>query len=372
MSSTEMTTLEIQTTALTTIRGIVTREQYIIILEYAIEMGTFLSFWGIISNIIVIKTFVEMGIYDGVVVSFLSLAIFDLIYLFAGLCLMITVTLHVAELRSSIFLPIQPLGLSIYFTSIMIILNVINILTRTYIAIARSMCVAKPLQFKNAFTRKRSVFFLICFTISSIVIYSPILANMGMSMKFDKLANRSRLIWWESPARETVKEVVWIFTEVILPLTTEFIVIFCVILMSTSLRASSRFRQSSTAVSRKVYEEVIKTKICLKKEVADGAMKSVLPHKRSNKEVRVVQQVVLISVVYVLCNIPKLFISIGSMSEPTFTIGKQNAYLYLSLNGIRTHFEELNSAVNLLIYYKYNTKFRNTLFRTFRQCIAKR
>ncbi|CAG5132329.1 unnamed protein product [Candidula unifasciata] len=340
------------TTQLFILRGLVTREQYILILEYAAEMGTVLSLLGVISNIIIIRTFVTMGINDGVIVSFLSLAVFDLFYLIAGVSLGITIFI----------LPIQPFGLSIYFTNIMILVNVTNVLATTYLAVARSMCVARPLQFKNTFTRERATMFMIIFAFSSIAIYSPILANMGMSVKFDKQANRSRSVWWGSPSREAVKEVVWLLIEVILPLITQVIIIICVFIMTASLRASSRFRQASLAVSGKVTQEATKTENNLGKEAVNNLNTHTIPLKRINKEVRVVQQVVLISVVYIVCNIPKLLISLGSMCEPNFTIGRRYTYLYMSLNGIRTHFEQLNSAVNVLIYYKYNTKFRATLF----------
>lgn len=352
------------TTQLFILRGLISRQQYIIILEYAAEMGTILSFLGVVANIIIIRTFVAMGISDGVIVSFLSLAIFDLTYLIAGVSLGITVTLYVAELRSPIMFPIQPFGLSIYFTNIMILVNVANVLTTTFLAVARSMCVVRPLQFKNTFTRKRAIIFMVMFAASAIAIYSPILANMGMSNKFDRLTNKSRPVWWGSPARESVKEAVWLFTEVILPLTTQITVVICVIIMTVSLKAASRFRQSSTAVSRKVIVKVTKTQNCLDKEMATTGTANTVALKRNNKEVRVVQQVVFISVVYIVCSMPKLLISLVSMCEPDFAIGKRYTFLYMSLNGIRTHFEQLNSAVNLLIYYRYNTKFRSTMFRT--------
>ncbi|BFZ09721.1 hypothetical protein BsWGS_12760 [Bradybaena similaris] len=59
---------------------LVTPQQYIIIMESCYIVWILLSICGIVSNIINIKTFIIMGVGDGVTVSLLALSIFDLLY----------------------------------------------------------------------------------------------------------------------------------------------------------------------------------------------------------------------------------------------------------------------------------------------------
>ncbi|CAG5127962.1 unnamed protein product [Candidula unifasciata] len=346
----------------TIVISLVSNAQYISVMESCAIVWTILSVLGIISNIINIRTFVAMGLTDGITVSFLALAIFDLSYLVCSLSLGISVAFSVFEQKSLTRFMIDPYGISIFSGSVMILINETNVLTTTFLAVARCMCVAKPLQFKNTFTRKRAIMFMVGFAVFAIVTYSPILANMGMRHKFETLLNRTRPALWVSPVRESVKEIIWTINNMLLPFATQFIIIICVFIMSRSLRAASRFRQSSVAMTEKGFEKhgtnhnTNLNEVDLEFSEANNSV-----DKLTGKDLRVIQQVVLISVVYIVCNTPKILISIVTTLEPEFTIGKGYTRLYLCVNGMRMHFEIVNSAVNLIIYYKFNTKFRTVL-----------
>lgn len=342
--------------------SLVSDAQYISVMESCAIVWTVLSVLGIISNIINIRTFIAMGLTDGITVSFLALAIFDLTYLVCSLSLGISVAFSVFEQKSITRFQIDPYGISIFSGSVMILINETNVLTTTFLAVARCMCVAKPLQFKNTFTRKRAIIFMVGFAVFAVVTYSPILANMGMRHKFEKLLNKTRPALWVSPVRESIKEIIWIINEMFLPFVTQFIIIICVIVMSRSLRAASKFRQSSVAMTEKTFDKHEKNLNLVTNDMdSELTETNISSDKLTGKDLRVIQQVVLISVVYIVCNTPKILISIVTTLEPEFTIGKGYTKLYLCVNGMRMHFEIVNSAVNLIIYYKFNTKFRTVL-----------
>lgn len=343
-------------------RGLVSEEQYVSVMESYSVVWTVLSLLGVISNIINIRVFIAMGLGDGVTVSFLALAIFDLTYLIASFSLGVSVAFSVYEQRSTVRFRIDPYGLSIFFGSVMILINETNVLTTTFLAVARCMCVAKPLQFKNSFTRKRAILFMVGFALFAVVVYTPILANMGMVEKFDKFTNMSRPTFWVSPIRESIKEVIWTFTEMLLPFVTQFIIIFCVVIMAHSLRVASKFRQTSVLTTGKVTNKNNGNDTFSSQDAGlNNGDSDIATDKLTGKDLRVIQQVVLISVVYVVCNTPKILISVATTLEPEFTIGKRYSRMYLCINGLRMHFEILNSAVNFIIYFKYNTKFRTLL-----------
>lgn len=343
-------------------RSMLTDDQYIIIMETSAEVGTVLAVVGVVSNVVSIRTFTAMGCSDGVTTSFLALAVFDLVYLIASVCLAVSVMFYFTELRSGTrFFWWNLSGFFLFFGGVMILINITNMLATTYLAVARCMCVAKPLQFRNTFTHSRAIMFVMSFAVFAIIIYTPILSNMGMVDKFDRSSNTSRPSFWVSHKRDSIKEVVWIVTEMILPILTQIITLVCVVIMSRSLQAASRFRQSSVFKRSFDVEKGRFNHLSASKDKANCVNDSNNGDKLSGKDLRVVQQVVLISVVYIACNIPKILISFATIFKAEFTIGKIYTKLYLSVNGLRKHFEVINAAVNLVIYYKYNSKFRATL-----------
>lgn len=357
-----METFENRTKQIFPLPGLVSQGMYLDVMESYSVVWTVLSLLGVLSNIINIRVFVAMGLSDGVTISFLALAIFDLIYLIASLSLGTSVAFSVFEMRSSTRFKIDAYGLSIFIAGVMILISQINVLTTTFLAVARCMCVAKPLQFKNTFTRGRALLFMVGFAVFAVVVYTPVLTNMAMVEGFDKFANMTRPTLWVSPMRETIKEIIWMITGMLLPLGSQFIIIFCVVIMSRSLRAASKFRFSSTATQgRAAYEDNTKGRSSLNEGGRTDGDSNAVSDKLSGKDLRVIQQVVLISVVYIVCNTPKILVSVVTTLEQEFTIGRRYSRLYLCVNGFRMHFEILNSAVNFIIYYRYNTKFRALL-----------
>ncbi|CAG5128752.1 unnamed protein product [Candidula unifasciata] len=341
--------------------GLVTSDQYAYFMEFYSEVGTLLSFIGIVSNIINIITFVAMGLTDGITVSFLCLSIFDLAYLIPSFALGISIAFAVIELRTLIAFVVEPHGVSILIANFMVLVNVTNVLTTTFLAVARCMCVAKPLHFKNWFTTNKTLGFIGSFVTVAVVSYAPVIANLGMVTTFDIKKNITRPILWVSPKRESIKVIAWIIIDLTLPFATQFIVVICVVIMASSLQASSRFRQSAV-----LSPENAKSVLKQNGKVTLSSTLTVPTDKLSSKDVRVVQQVVLISVVYIICNTPKMMISLAAITVPGFTIGKRYSNTYLCVNTLRQQFEIFNSAVNTFIYYRYNTKFRSTLLSLFK------
>ncbi|BFZ09726.1 hypothetical protein BsWGS_12765 [Bradybaena similaris] len=193
------------------------------------------------------------------------------------------------------------------------------------------------------------------------VSYSPVIANLGMETHFDVKKNITRPILWVSHKRESIKVKTWIVIDLLLPFATQFIVVVCVLIMADSLRASSRFRQSATMTSGNA-TSVLDSK----QNVTVSSAPTASTDKLTGKDIRVVQQVVLISLVYIICNTPKMLISMAAITVSEFTIGKRYSNMYLSVNTLRQQFEIFNASVNTLIYYRYNTKFRKIFLSSFK------
>ncbi|CAG5124032.1 unnamed protein product [Candidula unifasciata] len=327
--------------------GIIDETQFSILEMAACVSFTIFALLGIISNVINIKTFIAMGLKDSVTVSFLALSLFDLAYLVSTFCCTIALSFNVIEISYYEHLPIEPFGVHVFFGHVVILINVTNTLTTTFIAVARCMCVAKPLHFKHSFTVKRTVIVMSGFAVFALAIYTPLLAYMGMVERLDTKTNRSRPSLWLSPHKDSIKNIVWTLIQTVLPVVTEFIVLLCIAVMINSLLAASKFRQAS--------------KIPVgNKEGKTGSFND-SSDKLSGKDIRVVKQVTLISVMYIVCNTPKVVISLVSFIEAEFSLRQRYNNLYVCINYFRMHFEIINASINTFVYYIYNTKFKDTL-----------
>jgi hypothetical protein len=335
--------------------------QFIATMEMCYIVSFLISVIGVISNIINIKVFVAMGLHDGVTVSFLGLAIFDLAYLLSSLSLSVSTAFYIYELKTHATFYLDPYAILVYSATIMIILSISNILTTTFLAVVRCLCVAKPLQFKDTVTTERAVLIIIGIVIFSVTVYIPILANTGMANKFDQKRNMSRLTLWFSPKRDIVKNNVLMIIEMFLPISTQLIILLCIVVMIRCLRAASKFRQSSLSVITLVDKKNNKNNSHQQSKESAEDSANISSTKLTGKDLRVVQQVFLISLVYIVCNTPKIFITFFSWFEPEFALGKAYTDIYVLVHCTRKIFEIINATVNFIIYYKYNTNFRSIL-----------
>lgn len=332
--------------------GFIDESQYNIILLFFCVIWTVFSLLGIISNVINIKIFIAMRLNDSVTVSFLALSVFDLTYVVTTLCFAISSAFSLVEKTYKTRFLIDPYAVYIYFGNIAVLVNVMNTLITTFLAVARCMCVAKPLYFRHSFTVKKTTASLSGFAVFAVVAYTPIFASMGMVVRIDRETNITRHTLWISPRRESIKNVIWTLTQMVLPASTEFIVLFCIVIMANSLRAASKFRQTSQLPG-------CDKEVSHLKEKADSSNDTM--NKLSGKDIRVVKQVTLISLVYIMCVTPKILISTAGLIEPEFTLGRRYGFLYLSLLFLRLHFEIFNASINTFVYYAYNTKFKTML-----------
>lgn len=335
-----------------TIQSVLSNHTYTVLMGLMSASWMFLSALGVIGNIINIKTFISTKLDDGMTLAFLVLSFSDLGFLFFMFAVGTSSIFYVVEMKNEyrIWFTVEPYGTSIIFANTGIMLYVLTELTTTYVSVARCMCVARPLHFKNTFTRRTTLVCALAFVLCSLGTCLPIVATMGIKRQFDYRVNTSRLMLWVAPNRDAIKHRVWSLTDIVLPLTTQIIVLVCLIVMADKLRKSLKFRQTF-----KTSDETKENKLPKSSDMATNKKTS---SNVSKKDMKVVKQVMLISAVYIVCNTPKIFINVTALLVSDFTLGTRYQNLYLVLNSIRSLFETVNSSASLPIYYSYNGKFR--------------
>ncbi|KAH9495100.1 Cilia- and flagella-associated protein 74 [Bulinus truncatus] len=298
-----------------------------------------ISAFGIVANILNIKSFISMRMTDGMTVSFLIMSIIDLKFLLVSMALSFSTGFYVLETISDFWLELIPYNIGLYFANLIVPLSAITSLQTGFIAIARCLCVAAPFYFKGLLTRKISLAIMVFFIVGSLIIYVPVFIFMGVSEKFDLRRNVSRPSVWVSANREPIKNVVWTMLAMVIPLVSQVVVIISLIVLAKALKDSKRFRMASSSVGYAQKKSETDTSAVRKLKIMTK------DYRLSGKDMQIVQQVALISMVHIICQTPKIMFIITGIVLPEFNYNRALHNFYLTMSNTRLIFEMINSAV---------------------------
>ncbi|CAL1543187.1 unnamed protein product, partial [Lymnaea stagnalis] len=315
--------------------------QYPIIIGACSVAITSAALLAVVSCSVSARTFIAMGLDDALTVSFLVLSLSDLCYVASLLSSGVFSVLWAVEMISNyaVRFGVDPYGAYILTSNVGFLIYPMTMLTTTFLAVARCMCVARPLRFGDLFSTRRCATALAAFVVLTVASYVPVLSNLGVGEAFDPRVNLTRLLVWSSGDRQFVRDVVLGTRDTFLSITSQIIVTACVFVLSFYLRRAQSFRRSSSLAIQR-----------------DGTPSS--SEAFDGRELRVVQQVTVISSVYVLCNFPKVLVNISGILEPDLKFTKRFQKVYQLIIIIMNLFQVLNCGINITIYYRYNTKFR--------------
>ncbi|CAL1539348.1 unnamed protein product [Lymnaea stagnalis] len=267
----------------------------------------------------------------------------------------------------------------------------------TFIAVQKCWCVALPFRFKNTFTKKRTVVILSGITLALFSIHMPILTTQGLADVFDPVRNRTVQQLWMLEISGKLYSAVGLIS-LVFTNTCQMIVIFCLIVLASSLRASSKFRRATKIASNDQMSSEIKTqkpkftdkhlkkyltsdKIKSNKESTDinrkitGAKLSgknttaiedipsvPVPVKAtSRKELMAIKSTTFVSILFVSFNTLKLLNYYVILCIPDYGFFGRLGRTYLAANELRCTLELLHCSCNIFVYLKFNTRYRSTL-----------
>ncbi|CAL1534904.1 unnamed protein product, partial [Lymnaea stagnalis] len=342
-------------------------------------------------NILALIVFLKTGIGDGISVSFFSITVSDLIclatFLVATLLGLLDLTFQVKPYVSlywvSYVLPFY--GLMFY--------NISTLLT-LFLAVQKCCCVAMPIKFKNQFSRSRCLAVSVGIYGATMVTFIPFTVSaLPLQPGFDIATNSTRLVFCFSPFfLNQVFPVLKGISYISIPIVSEFTVLLCTILLTVKLNQSLRFRnRAHTATTTVLKDEIFSTKTHLSpiESIPDVLLKSRedqpmenVSHRPSNevketirrktnksrafkKELRLTQAVNVVAFIFVVLNSPNIGIFFTSLVLPQFSgIGKYgNTYaVCLEINDL---LNVINMSVNLFVYLKFNSRFKQTFVTTF-------
>ncbi|GFR74731.1 chemosensory receptor A [Elysia marginata] len=304
---------------------------------FKLVLNPTLGTMGTCTNAINVVVFYKMGLSDGVTQNFFILAVSDGCMAFGSL-----ISSAAYLLQTTIYLGMGGPEYQIqvvYWATLLGGLFVQNtsLVTTVIIAVVRCCCVAMPLQVKHRLTASRQLAAILVFSGASVaaLIYlvSPTHAVVVYNPRTNSsLALLADLRWYEY----TLFSNTCIYIGFI-------IVIICAVILTISLKRSSRFRETSASGSSST----------------SGSTTDAYA-KDSRREARVVKTVVFVAVVFILCYIPSMVYTVtGSVVSEFSANGVYRNANMLTIMVTETSFL-VNAAVNIFIYYFHNSRYRTT------------
>lgn len=328
---------------------------------------------GVITNSLNVAVYTMIGFRDSITICFFSLSVCDLCFIIINNNINI---IHAIRLVTPKLLYNVDVNLNtmVFYGDM---LFDISACMKTFIIVQQGCCVAFPYHVNRVFTNKSTLIVALCLCLLSLVSYA--------NEEFMKVKRT-----FKNPfSNETYYFITyidgWILSNTIRRyLNRTAVVCFCEVLILLSLAvivynmsAISKWRHSLSTGKykrhqwpnprRKTSSFIEKSGSYVPNHTHESQHKRILTQKQKRgmgkRELRVVKQVVLVSAIHLLCYTPVslLAILVETFTSHTFTFSMQVIGLYICLFETVRFSGPLCIAFNFFIYYKYNSKFKETL-----------
>ena len=312
-------------------------------------VNSILGLAGTVLNVINVTVFYKMGLSDGVTRNFFILAFSDGLFAsltFVNKVLLILLTVIRIYIGYGGVEQIISIVFHASFYSFPYIQSY-SLITTVVIAVVRCCCVAMPLKVKHILTARHQMaailILLVLVTCILVYVHAPLsivhIPNPKTNTTFGVFLGAR----WSTYA---------VFNN-IFSFGSFIICIACVIILSTSLRKASRFRDSST-VGTSTSANHGKT------SAPDAAS------KERQRNARVVRTVLLVCIIFIVSNVPSiLFYVLLATVEGFGPVGKyENTTAFTIMIG--EMFMLVSVSLNTIIYILYNSRYRIIFLSMFR------
>ncbi|CAG5119157.1 unnamed protein product [Candidula unifasciata] len=301
---------------------------------------TIICFIGVGTNIINIIVFTQIGLRDSVTVAFFGLAFADFGFVFFTLIYQVLESLD-------LFVGLQPeislKHLSYFVNYIAFIFVDISILITLFTSLQKCACVAIPFLFKKIFTYHLSKVVVSTMYVIVILYYIPLLVTSVLVPRFDRTTNRTRYMLPSDRLRDRVLDVFEIVNRVLLPFASIVLLTVSLLIMNRKLVEASRIRQAMT------------------NKTNSAPKRGNTVHENSylsSNELKVIKAVVMLSAIFVACNLPDMVSFLTSLVIPDFGNSGKFNNSYRLVRAVQNVLAVINSTATIFVYVKYNTKYR--------------
>ncbi|GFN83187.1 chemosensory receptor a [Plakobranchus ocellatus] len=299
--------------------------------------------FGLGSNTTNIIVFLKNGVKDNVTTLLLSLSVSDMTYLI--LMTPVLSTLIIFYLAPDWNWPFDPRFTgNLFYWPAMAVYNFSSFIS-LFLGLVRCACVAKPLHFKSVFTKSRTTTIVIVLFFVSVSLHLPVLTIFTIDRVYEPFTNSTFVYLGYTHRLPAMVKINDYLNRIIIPWVSFIVMIACAVVLSYKLFQSSRLRSAHRYASKPGTDET-------------GDQSKEVTGKMSEKDLHVVQSVLLICTIFIFSQLVFVISSTARLISPDFDQGGRLENLYLIAARVSSTFSVLNSSVNIFVYYNYNSKYR--------------
>ena len=305
---------------------------------------------SLLLNTINMMIFYKMGLSDGVAQNFFILALCDCLSATASFVNCMAYILRTI-IRSFIgYGGVEQVVQLVYQASFysMPFPQNYSITVTVVIAVVRCCCVAIPLKVKHLITVRRQLAAILFLSgiATSILVY--VVAPLNIFYVPNRLKNTTEAYF------RGARWPTYIVFNNISGYGSFIICIACVIILSTSLSKASKFRGSSTTSTSTSTNN-------------DNPSAPDPKAKERQRNARVVRTVVLISVIFIVCNVPTIVLYLMKTVVEGFGPGGKYQFTNSLTTMLAEAFMLLSGCLNTFIYLFCNSRYRDIFFTVLRR-----
>lgn len=302
------------------------------IVNYVFLCG-FISVFGTITNMINLVIFYKQGLRSTINISFFSLTVSDL----CSLLLQQVFNIYINPFFENTELPIMYSDVQ-YLTSGVpreAFARITSLITM-YITAERCLCVTFPLHVRRMITPQRTTLVIFVIYLVPFVTILLFYCTSYIGWKFHPDRNKTLLSIIFTNGSDKAISTANVLHSVL------GVVIFLVTVVFTSILTYNLGQKSAWRNRANVQQE--------------------RSESLSNRDRATMRTVVLISSILIICYTPAVILCVVSICEPEFSVGGRFYNMYYIMWSFALLLENINSSVNIFLYFKMSTKYRH-IFR---------
>ncbi|GFR81681.1 chemosensory receptor C [Elysia marginata] len=356
---------------MTNVTDTLSQEPFVLYREYLILQSFIYNVWvcilplGVVANVINITVFVKIGFRDNVTVSLLFLSFSDLVSLV--LSSPTVANWFVGQHWPNHEWPFHRFVHVAFYWYSQVFYDYSSFIS-VFLGLVRCACVAKPLLFKSMFTVRRTLIILGVLFLVALSLRIPVLTTFRLTWAPKPQTNSTWLAFRTTPNFRKMFAILDIVNRNVVSWVAYIVTVVCVIILVTKLVAASRFRRSLAAQTRgPTYKQKTvppsKKNSTPQSDTVNSASNQdkKISNKLSAKDVQVIQSVTLICAIFIFSQLPFQFNSTNRLVDPEVTQGRRKIYVYEFGTQIAITCSYINSSINILVHYHFNSRYRETL-----------
>ncbi|GFR91936.1 chemosensory receptor C [Elysia marginata] len=325
------------------------------------------TFFGVAANLINITVLAKMGLKGNVNLALFFLSLSDFMYLlFYSLIVMFW---FLADNFPHLPLPPQDDILTFAPYVLVPVFYDYSTMVSVFLAVVRCACVVKPLKFKSMFTASRTLSILGVLFCVAMLRSIPSMLSYRLRWSVNPNTNSTYLAFRYADDVSGLVKANDILNKNVLAWLTYITVVTCVILLASKLQAASRFRRTlattgsseNAKTGGRISEFSVPSKPSSHLESSE-ANDEKWSGKMSAKDVQVIQSVTLICVIFILSVLPQQVLSFVRLFRSDFYDYNKFMYFNEFVGSCILLFNLLNASVNIFVYFRYNSRYRETFF----------